>query len=217
VIDLGMLRIRQFAASNVTISLFQLGFAGVLLAGPLFLQQIWRYSPMQAGLAYIPGPLVATVVTLLVGRARVSRRLLTVAGFLCTACASFWWATMLGDTPHWAGRFLLGSVLVGVAGGLAVGSTMGVGTAAIPPAQYATGTGILNTSRQIGAAVGISLVIAAVGLAAGPAAFHHAYLITGVANLLGALVATQLREPAARTSLLPVLGGNVVERSSAAP
>lgn len=196
VVDLALLRIRQFAASNATIFLFQVGFAGVLLTGPLYLQQVWHYSPVRAGLAYIPGPLIATIVTLLVGRAHASRRVLTVCGFLCTAAASIWWATMLGDTPDWAGRFVLGSVLVGVAGGLAVGSIIGIGTASVPRAQYATGTGILNTSRQIGAAVGVSLVIAAIGLAAGPDGFRHAYLLTASANLLGALVATRLREPA---------------------
>jgi EmrB/QacA subfamily drug resistance transporter len=195
VFDLALLKVRQFRAANMGLILFNAGFAGILLGGPLFLQQVWGYSSALAGIAYAPGPVVATICALLSGRLPITRRVSAIIGCLSFGAASTWWALMLGTHPHYLTHFLLGSILTGVGVGFSMAAVMGVGASSLPPARYATGTGVLNTSRQIGSAIGVAVIVAIVGVGVTPSVFHHAYLFTAACGVLAALSATQLGEP----------------------
>ena len=89
--------------------------------------------------------------------------------------------------------------MTGLAVGFGIAAMIGVGASALPAKDYSTGTGVLNTSRQIGSAVGVAVVVAIVGSSAAAGTFHRAYLFTAVCGLAAAAVATLLSEPAART------------------
>jgi hypothetical protein len=56
--------------------------------------------------------------------------------------------------------FLPGLVLTGVAADIGQTGFLAGGTSALSPSLYVTGTGIINTSRQIGAAVGVAVFVA---------------------------------------------------------
>ena len=195
VFDLALFRVRQFRAANVGMLVFFAGFAGILLGGPLFLQQVWGYSSALAGVAYMPGPIMATICAIVSSRLPISRRTSAIVGCLSFAAASLWWSLRLGENPEYVTEFLLGSLLTGVGVGFAMAAVMSVGAAALPPARYATGTGVLNTSRQIGSALGVAVLVAIVGVGLTPGVYHHAYLFTAACGLLAAVSATQLSEP----------------------
>ena len=127
----------------------------------------------------------------------ITRRASAILGCGLFAAASLWWALRLDADSGYLASFLLGGVLVGAAVGFTMAATMGVGTAWVPPAQYATGSGVLNTSRQIGTAISVSVVVVILGSATSAGAFHHAYLLTAACALVAAVFAAALREPAA--------------------
>jgi hypothetical protein len=70
---------------------------------------------------------------------------------------------------------------------------MSAATADLPPASTATGSAIINMSRQIGAVLGISVLVAVLGSPHGYAATHtvfvHAWLVIAVVGVLGGAAA----------------------------
>ncbi|MCW2602971.1 MAG: Drug resistance transporter, EmrB/QacA subfamily [Pseudonocardiales bacterium] len=196
IVDLALLRVRQFGAANGALILFGAGFAGILLGGPLFLQVVWHYSSARAGIAYMPGPIFATIFALVSARLPITRRTSAVIGCLWFAAGSMWWYFLLDQTPNYLLHFMPGGIMTGLAVGFGMAAMIGVGASALPSKDYSTGTGVLNTSRQIGSAVGVAVVVAIVGSSTAYGTFHHAYLFTALCGLAAACVATLLIEPA---------------------
>ncbi|MGH1551234.1 hypothetical protein ACRAWF_00425 [Streptomyces sp. L7] len=50
---------RQFTVATVALFLFSAGFAIVLLSTALFMQEVWHFSPLRAGVSIAPAPLAS--------------------------------------------------------------------------------------------------------------------------------------------------------------
>jgi len=77
----------------------------------------------------------------------------------------------------------------------------GAGASSLPPERFATGAAVLTMGRQIGAALGVAVLVAVLGTATRNAAdFHSAWLISVVgglsAGLLLAAIGPPVRSPA---------------------
>lgn len=94
--------------------------------------------------------------------------------------------------------------------GLALTEILSASTSSLPPARAATGSALVNASRQLGAVVGVSLAIAILGSPATPEAvldaFRDAWWAVAAVALAGAVVALGMTprtvpavEPAAAT------------------
>ncbi|HEX9065452.1 MAG TPA: MFS transporter, partial [Streptosporangiaceae bacterium] len=151
----------------------------------------WHYSAIRAGLAIAPGPLMvlpfarlaAPLAARLGGPGRVA-----VIGCLVNAAGMLLWLARIQPDPAYL-THLLPSQLIGGAGvGLSIPSLLGAGSAALPPARFGTGSGILNMGRQIGTVLGVAALIAILSRTnpADPlAGFRHGVLLT-VALFAGA-------------------------------
>lgn len=97
---------------------------------------------------------------------------------------------------------LVGMVFLGVGVGLTFPTLMGAGTAALPPSSFATGSGVLNMTRQTALALGVAILVAIIGSPGSPAqrlvAFEHAWWIMAAVTLTGFLPLMLLRKPPAR-------------------
>jgi EmrB/QacA subfamily drug resistance transporter len=189
VIDLGLFRVRRFAAATVSMSCFYAGFAVMLLGGTLYLTQVWHFGSVRAGLEFAPGPVAATVCALIAGRLPVARRWLAVAGSLAFVVSAALWLGALGQTENYVRDYLPAVLLAGIGVGLSQTSMISAGAAALPAHRYATGTGIINTARQIGSAVGVAVLVALLGPGTHPADYRAAWLVMGIAGLLAAVFA----------------------------
>jgi hypothetical protein len=100
------------------------------------------------------------------------------------------------------GVALAGMVLLGVGVGLTFPTLMGAGTASLPPSSFATGSGVLNMTRQTFLAVGVALLVAIIGTpetsAERLAAFERAWWIMTAITLLGLVPLTLLAKRKAR-------------------
>ncbi len=165
IVDLSLLRIRTFSAANGMTIVAAAGFYGYTLANVLFLTGVWRYSALKAGLALTPGPFVAAAVAGPTSRLvqRVGHRPVLVAGGLIWGGAVLWFVERIGTTPAFVSEWLPGIVMLGVGAGTLFPNLSGAAVASAPGQSFATATGLNSVSRQLGAALGVAVVVAIIG------------------------------------------------------
>jgi EmrB/QacA subfamily drug resistance transporter len=204
-----LVRVRAFAWSNVTALLFSAAFAIALLSVVLWLQQVWHYSAIRTGLAIAPGPLMVPLFTAVGHRlaARIPIGVVIAAGCVAFGVGSLLIAASIGRQPAYASEFLPGWLIGGVGVGLALPAILSAATSDLPPQHGATGSGVVSMSRQIGTAIGVSVLVAVLGTPTTYAQAHTAFLhgwyalavvaAAGAVAALGMSPARQLRpEPA---------------------
>jgi len=157
---------------------------GVFYFLTLFAQEVWGYSAVRAGVAFLPLT-VAVLAGSAVASALVSRvgsRPLLLAG--ATGCAGgLYWLSLVNENAGYAGG-LLGPILVTGAGlGLLFVPLPLVALAGVADADSGAAASLLNATRQIGGAIGLAVLSAvAWTAAAGSARAHGTYrhaLVTG--------------------------------------
>ena len=199
-----LLRVRAFAWSNVTALLFSIAFAAALLAVVLWLQQVWGYSAIRTGLAVAPGPLMVPLFAALAHRvaARVPIGVVVSLGCLAFGSGAVIIALSVGPEPSYASELLPGWLVGGIGVGLALPAILSAATADLPPAQAATGSGVINMNRQIGTAIGVSVLVAVLGTphgyAAAHTAFRHGWWVLAAVALAGAISAIGMTPAPAR-------------------
>ena len=196
-LDLTLFGSRPFSLANAASVLVGIAFYGQIFAAVLFLTTVWDYTPLEAGLALAPAPLAAAVAAGVVGR-RVEGVALVqaiVVGLLLFAGGSLWLRLGLEVTPDFLGVMLPATVLIGAGAGLAVSLLAAAAAAVIPSASFAAGGAVNSATRQIGAALGVAIVVAVVGTP-GPgealAAFGEGWVAIGLAALAALPLAVAL-------------------------
>jgi MFS family permease len=187
--------VRSFAAACAGVGVFALGFYAVLLANILFLTSVWGYSILRAGFAVTPGPLMAAASSALAGRMidRYGQRVSAFPGGMVFALGCVLFALGLDATPAYVTAFLPATILTGIGVGLSFAGWSSAAVAELPPARFATGSAISSCFRQLGAVLGISVLIAVVGETPGLADFHRAYWLMAVTGTTAGLIALTLR------------------------
>jgi EmrB/QacA subfamily drug resistance transporter len=201
VVDPELLRIRTFRWAAGSMVLFNAAFAVSLLAGILWLQQIWGWSAMETGFAVAVGPILVPVTAAVVNRwfSGMSAGALIAIGCLACATGMSMLALRLGPVPDYARDFLPGWALVGIGVGFALPSLMAGATVDLAADQRATGSGVITMARQIGFVVGVSLLFAIVGDRTGPGlarAFEQAWWVAAAIALAGVVASLRMRVPA---------------------
>jgi len=165
VIEPAVVRVRAFSVAAVAMLLFNVAFAMMLLSNVLLLTQGWHESILRAGLQLAPGPGMAALsaVPASILAQRFGPRLVGFAGTLLFAGGIGLLAASAGETPNYAADFLPGMVIGGMGVGFVLPSVQGAAMATLPPALFSTGTAKISMARQIGAALGIAILVAVIG------------------------------------------------------
>jgi MFS family permease len=210
VLDLPMLRVRSFALSITAALLFFTAFGALLLGNVLFLTRVWDFSVLEAGLALAPGPAMAATFALPAGRLadRVGQRFLGALGCLLFALGASWWLWRVSGESAYATAFLPGMLLTGMGVGLTLPSLSSAAVAGLPPARFATGSAVLSVARQLGAVLGVSILVAIFGDPAPGELLDHfnAGWTFMAATALGASLAALAIGPLTLAAPLPRLG-----------
>ena len=198
VVEPALLAVRAFAWSNATALVFGAAFAGNLLVNILWMQEVWSYSALRTGLGVAPGPLMvpvfAAVAQSVAHRVPVGR--IAAAGCVLLGGALALSVVLLGADPAYARELLPCSIIGGAGVGLALPTILSSATSDLPPARAATGSAVVNMSRQVGSALGVSLLVAVLGTPVGypavHAAFDHARWALAATALLAAVAAVRM-------------------------
>ena len=208
-IALDVFQSRTVALANAATLLYAAGFFAMLLANVLFLTSVWNYSTLAAGLAITPGPLLVAVLSGPTGKlaARVGYGPVLVAGGLTFAAGLVLYVTQAGVDAHYVRDWLPGSLLVGVGVALSFPVLSAAAVADLPVERFGIGGAINQTARQIGAVVGVAVLIAIVGTPATASEaldrFDTAWIVATAAVLLSAAVSSFHRRAVAAAAPLP--------------
>jgi len=203
VIEPSLYRVRSFAVANAGTFAFALGFYALLLGNVLFLTGPWHYSILRAGFAMTPAPLMAVVGALAGGRLadRFGQRVVALPGGLLFGIGCLGIAASTGPTPAYATEVLPWLPLTGLGVGLSFSAWGSAAVAELPPSRFATGGAIIGCLRQIGAVLGIAILVAVLAAAspADPIApFHDAWRLIAIAGLTSGALALGLGRVRAR-------------------
>jgi hypothetical protein len=134
---------------------------------------------------------VAALAHRLAGRVPIG--VVVAAGCLALGAGALLIAANVGREPEYASALLPGWLIGGVGVGLALPAILSAATADLPQAEAATGSGVISMNRQIGTAIGVSLIVAALGTpadyAAAHTAFGHAWWALAAVSVLAAAAA----------------------------
>jgi NTE family protein len=172
-IEPALLRVRSFTVGNTLTLIASAGFYAYLLTHVLFLNYVWGYNLLRAGLAVAPAAFIAAVVAAVLGRVadRSGYRPIIIVGALIWASSLLWYIERVGPTPHFMTEWLPGQVLQGIG----VGATLPIlGSAALAGlaagGSYATASAVVSSTRQLGAVIGVALLVIVIGTPAPGAA-----------------------------------------------
>jgi MFS family permease len=207
-IPLAALRRGQLRAANGVITLLYAAFFPVWFFLTIYLQQVLHYDAIEAGLSFLPMTLSIFLASTFAPRlvARVGVRPLVTFGMLCSAAGI---ALLMGVSPgdSYFASVLPGATLSAVGMGLSLVPATIVAMHCLPPEQSGLGSGLLNTARLMGGALGLAVLStiadahtradAGAGVAhALTNGFDLAFAVGAVFSLAGALVAgLLLRSP----------------------
>ncbi len=203
IIDPALLRVRSFFWSNVTAVLFCTAFGAVLPSVILRLQTGLNYDALITGLAVAPSPLLVPFVAAL-GQ-RLSRRMspstLVALGNAFVALGAVLMAVSASAEVNYWTQIFPGWMLVGVGVGFALPNLLAKATVDLPPARVSTGSAIVNTSRQVGYVLGVTMLVAILGTITVGAAdsldsFRWSWWAIAGAGLLATLASFGIAAPA---------------------
>ncbi|MFD4432209.1 DHA2 family efflux MFS transporter permease subunit [Nocardia sp. NPDC058497] len=186
-------RNRQFALANAGSFLFGATMFAWLLAGPMFLDEVWGYSVLQSAAALTVGAAASMVASMITGRitSASGQRWAGVVGALMYTAGLGWMSTdAFGPDPALWSAWIPAGLLGG--GGVGVVITV-LGTAAassVPPQQFAAGIGMNTTARQVGGALGVAMLAAVLTAVSDNAvrAFHTVFAVGAVLGVASAVL-----------------------------
>jgi EmrB/QacA subfamily drug resistance transporter len=155
-LDLALFRRPAFAGANIVAFAMSGSFFAMFLYLTLYLQDVLGYSPLQAGLRFLPTTLLSFAVAPVAGKlsVRVPVRLLLGSGLVLIGVALLAMTT-LGASSGWT-ALIPGFVLAGAGVGLVNPPLASTAIGVVPNERSGMASGINSTFRQVGIATGIA-------------------------------------------------------------
>ena len=151
---------RNRAASYLSILVTGAGMFGIFLFLTYYLQETLGFSPVTAGLAFLPmagAIIVSANLANIVLLPRVGPRLLVAPGMLAAA-AGLAWLTRIGVDSSYAADVLPPLLLISAGLGLVLSPSMNTGTAGVAASDAGVVSAMVNTGQQVGGSIGTSLL-----------------------------------------------------------
>jgi EmrB/QacA subfamily drug resistance transporter len=205
-VPLAILRVKGLAAADLTQLIAFSGFFSMFFYATLYMQEILHYSPLKAGAAYLPitagfavaGGVASQLVT------RVGTRPVVVAGCLI-AGAGIWYVSRVPLHGSYVSDLLPGFVVMSLGAGSVFVSVTAAANAGVPADKAGLAAGLLNSSQQVGSALGLAILSAvaithtdhllaahASRLTAADAGYHQALLVGSILMAASAVLALRI-------------------------
>jgi EmrB/QacA subfamily drug resistance transporter len=214
---------RNFLAAVVVALIISFAMLGVFFFLALYMQDILGYSPLEAGVRFLPSTLMIVIVAPIAGRLsdRFGPRWLIAVGLVLVAASLFSFSRLEVDSTY--GALLPGFVLLGIGIAMTMSPMTSAAMNAVPVQKAGIASGVLSMFRMVGGSLGIAVTGAIFQSLAssrleetapaerGPAvaadafvyALDHAMTVSGAVVLVGAVVGATAIRAKVRTTTSP--------------
>lgn len=156
---LKLFRVRSVSAANAAMFVCGAGMFAMWMFMTLYAQNVLGYSALKAGLALIPSSL-----TIVFG-SKLAPRLMRVLGAknvsvigIIVAAAGFGWQSMMTADGAYVTSIMLPGIVMMFGAGLAATPLASLGTSGADPSDAGLVSGLINTSRTMGGALGLAVL-----------------------------------------------------------
>ena len=166
-------RLRTLRGANVVGLLVGMSLLSMFFFLSLYLQNVLGYSPIKTGVSYLPLA-VGIILSSVVASALVTRvgfKPVLIAGLLLIAGALIWFSRLPAPGGSYAADVLFPSLLAAVGLGFAFVPVTVAAVTGTKPREAGLASGLINTSEQIGGALGLAIV-ATIANSRTQSAFH---------------------------------------------
>jgi len=207
---LGLFKLRNLAVSNVVGILWAGAMFAWFFLSALYLQLVLGYSPLQVGLAFLPGNLVMGALSVGLSARLVMRfgiRPPLAAGLLLAGLGLILFARAPVD-GNYVVDVLPSMILLGIGAGIAFNPVLLAAMSDVQPREAGLASGIVNTSFMMGGALGLAVLaslaasrtdtLASSGdgeLAALTGGYHLAFLVGAIFAVAAAATGAALLRP----------------------
>ncbi|MGW6503616.1 MFS transporter [Nonomuraea angiospora] len=158
-IRLGLFTNRSVAGANAYNLLLGAAMAAAFYFASLYLQRVLGTGPALTGVEFLPfalGVVAGSVLAVKLGYRLAPRTLLVIGGLL--TAAGFAWFGLISPDGAFVTDVLGPSIVAGVGFGLCLGPVVSTATVGVAAHESGTASGLLNSSRQIGASLGLAVL-----------------------------------------------------------
>jgi EmrB/QacA subfamily drug resistance transporter len=211
-VRLSIFRVRTLAVSDTVLLLVASGMFGMFFFASLYVQEILGYSPLRAGLAFLP---VTAGIVIGAGIAQQLIRRLGVRnvaiGGIVIATAGMIVLTQVPVHGSYVGDLLIGLLPMSIGMGLTFVPITLLGTGGVTGDDAGLASGLFNTAQQVGGSLGLAIlstlaasqtssllhghVTAAATLSARVSGYHVAFAAAAVMLGSGALILATILRP----------------------
>jgi EmrB/QacA subfamily drug resistance transporter len=205
-VPFSIFRLRTLRGANIVSLLIAMSLFSMFFFISLYMQQVLGYDALKAGISYLPLA-VTIIISAGVASALVTRigfKITLIAGMVFVTIGLVWFAQVPPNGSYVSD--LLGPMLVAAVGlGFAFVPVTIAAVTGIRPDQAGLASGLVNTSQQVGGALGLAILVAIANsttsgliedgtsdLVALTEGFQDAFLVGAGFALLGAILAATL-------------------------
>jgi MFS family permease len=196
-VRLGILRSGPLVRANLGMAALFGAYVGFQFVGTIYLQTVHGWSAVETALAFLPGGILVAVgsprIGPLVDRFGTARIIAAGALFAVIGYALF---LRLDSSPSFVDLMLPTMLLIGASFALQFPTLNIQGTAGVADHEQGLASGLVNTSFQLGGAIGLAIVTAVVSTGATLDSFRTAIaVVTGIAALGLTIAVAGLLQP----------------------
>ena len=158
-IPFALFRDRNYSVILAVAAAVHVGMAGLFLPFTIYLQSVLGLTALQAGLVYVPFSLTSMFMSPVSGRLtdRIGGKYILMTGLTLFAIGMLLLVVIAGvDTSRWT--FVPGMILGGLGTACIFVPMITMAMGRVPPPLAGAASGLLNTTRQLGGAIGGALV-----------------------------------------------------------
>ncbi|HEY7431856.1 MAG TPA: DHA2 family efflux MFS transporter permease subunit [Streptosporangiaceae bacterium] len=158
-VPFALFRNRNFTLMNWVASTIAIGMMGIFLPLTIYLQSVLGFSALKAGLALAPASIISIFVAPAAGRLsdRIGGKYILMTGLVLFGGGMAWIALIAQVNSAWY-DFLAPLLVAGIGMGCTFAPMTTVAMRDVEPRMAGAASGMLNTTRQVGAVIGTAAV-----------------------------------------------------------
>jgi EmrB/QacA subfamily drug resistance transporter len=157
-VDFSFFRARTFLGANIVAFIVSFAMLAMFFFLALYMQNIRHYSPLQAGVRFLPSTIMIVLIAPIAGRLadRVGPRPLMTFGLLSVSGALLWQSQLTVSSGY--GTLLPGFVLMGIGMAFVMSPMSMAAMNSVAQTKAGVASGILSMSRMVGGTFGVAVL-----------------------------------------------------------